>query len=80
MENRLLCVFFYFFRKYIPFLTEINKICEVLKNMSQLKKYPRKMTIYLSDKLYYDLEKIADSKGSRVSNVVREILINYLEE
>jgi hypothetical protein len=29
---------------------------------------------------YPNLEKIADSKGSRVSNVVREILINHLKE
>lgn len=48
--------------------------------MSQKKKYPRKMSIYLSDSIYHDLDRMADRKGTRVSNLIREILINYLKD
>ena len=48
--------------------------------MSQKIKYPRKLSIYLTDDLFHRLDRIADSKGSRVSVIIREILINYLNE
>ena len=47
--------------------------------MAQKRKYDRKTTIYLNDKLYCLLDEMADRKGTRVSNLIREILINYLE-
>ncbi len=43
-------------------------------------KYTRKMSIYLNEDLFQRLDRIADRKGSRVSVLIREILIDYLED